>query len=131
MPRAEVVSRENPEDTLYLDEETLDKTKHYRFVQERSSNIAKKRALGYEVVLRSETGVRLLTDGDEEKEPADDKIRVGDTILMMVDKATFDARRKRIQNLAAARLSGVKKDFHNQARQIGVRSLEGEEGEKP
>lgn len=128
-PRAEVESLGSAEDLVALDPTTLDKTKHYRFVQDRRENISKKKARGYEYVLRSEHGVRLLRE-DDDAGSADDLIRVGaDLVLMMCDKAVYKERRKRIDRLTKDRLGSTEKAFGERARKRGVKSLTGDEGE--
>lgn len=116
------------ESAMLLDPDTLDKTKHYRFIQERRENLARRRAQGYELVLRSEHGVRLLSEALAD-ESADDLIRVGDAVLMMCDKNLFKERRNRLSRLATDRLGATEQSFQEGAKRKGVRSLTGEEGE--
>lgn len=126
---AEVTMRGDAEELLQLEESTLDKSKHYRFVQERRENISKKVAQGYEKVLRSVHGVRLLHE-EKGAETADDLIRVGgDLVLMMCDKTTYNARRKKKAKLAQDRLGSTEKSFEERASRRGVKSLTGEQGE--
>lgn len=131
---ASVEDRADPQETVLLDPDSLDNSKHYRFIQERPNNVAKRIQQGYEVVLRSEHGVRLLSDEldtpEEETKTADDKVRVGDTILMMCDKDLYDERRKGATRLANARLGATEEQFRQQARRRGVRSLIDDEGER-
>lgn len=127
MPRAEVVSREDPQDALALDEETLDPDKHYRFCAQR--NIGRRKAQGYEVVLRSDTGVRLLNEDDAVKS-SDDLIRVGDLVLMACSKARFKERRKKLRELTRGRLGSVEQNFKERARKRGAQPLIDNEGER-
>jgi hypothetical protein len=107
--------------SIELDPASLDKGKHYRWVQDRSENIQKRRAQGYEVVLRSE-GVRLLYE-EEKKETADDLLRVGDTVLMACRKEDAKKRLKATQELSQNRLGAVENAFQGTARRKGVRSI--------
>lgn len=127
--RAQVNDRLDPEDALSLDEETLDPNQHYRFVHPR--NMAKRKAQGYEVVLRSATKVRLMSDDPNLKSSsADDLIKVGNTVLMSCDLKRFHERRRAVSRLAKDRLGSSEAKFQTEAKKRGVRSLTGEEGEK-
>lgn len=124
--RAEVIDRQEPDEAMALDSETLDPGKHYRFCHPR--NMARRKSQGYEVVLRSESGVRLRSDDDSVK-TADDLIHFGNLILMSCDKKYFYARRQRVAKLAHDRLSSSEKQFEARAKKRGVRSLTDDEGE--
>lgn len=126
MSRAEVHDRGEIDAMLMLDPDTLDKEKHYRFCQERRENIARRRAQGYEPVLRSEHGVELLSEYQALASTADDMIRVADTILLQCDKSIFNQRRKRIAQLATERLGGSEKSFRERASRRGVSTVSGE-----
>lgn len=126
--RVEVTELVGAEEITRLDPDTLDPTKVYRFLQERRENLARKQALGYELVRRSETSVRLIHEEDGEGS-ADDLIRVGDTVLAMIDKTKYNSRRRQVQNLSAARLGAKEASFKSQAQKRGVRTVTGEEGE--
>jgi len=120
MPIADVSSREDPQDALTLDEETLDPGLHYRFVHPR--NLAKRKAQGYEVVLRSETGVKLMSD-EESVKTADDLVRFGNTILMSCAISKYNERRIKQSKLSAARLGAGESEFQQGAKRRGVRTI--------
>lgn len=128
--RAEVHERLDPQDALALDESTLDPNLHYRFVHPR--NMAKRKVQGYEVVLRSESGVRLMSDDPhlkaKEETSADDLIRVGQTILMACEKKRFNERRRQNALLTQQRLGSSEVKFQQEARKRGVRSITDEGG---
>lgn len=131
MPRATVEGLQPTDELLVLDPSSLDKTKHYRFVQERPGNLARLASKGYEFVSPKEHGVRLASESllaELSVSNAEDRIRVGDTVLMMCDKSKFNERRKQKAQLAQARLS-TEKVFQDQARRRGVKPLVDEEGE--
>ena len=130
MSRASVEDRSESEALLLLDPDTLDPAKHYRFVQFRTENLTRRRLQGYEVVLRSEHGVKLQTDGMLAEDTADDQIRVADTVLMMCDKKLFAERRRRNAVLARDRLGATESSFEDSARRKGVRPIRDNEGEK-
>jgi hypothetical protein len=119
------------EDILALDRRTLDPSKHYRFVQDRRQNVARKISQGYEVVLMSVHKVRLQADTllKETSGGADDQIRVGDTILMQCDKSLHLKRRKGKRDLAEARLGTSDQAFKDGAQKRGVRFVTGDEGD--
>lgn len=131
MPRASVEGLQPTDELLVLDTSSLDKTKHYRFAQERPGNLARMAAKGYEFVSPAEHGVRLASESllaELSVSSAEDRIRVGDTVLMMCDKSKFNERRRQKAGLAQARLS-TEKVFQNEARRRGVRTVIDDEGE--
>lgn len=128
MARAEVQHRLEPTEVQRLDPSTLDSNKHYRFVHPR--NAARRRSQGYEVVLRSESGVKFLwEDGEDVAAVSDDRIRIGESFLMCCKKEVYRARRKMYQELNDRRLGSVEAKFQERARKKGVRSLTGDEEE--
>lgn len=127
MSRAEVRDLSDVDAMLTLDPDTLDPEKHYRFCQERRENVARRTAQGYEPVLRSVHGVKMLAEYETAAATtADDLIRVGDSFLMQCDKTRFKERRNRIGKLAAERLDGSEKSFKDRARRKGVETVTGE-----
>lgn len=115
---AEVTSRaELPEEMQgIVDIDTLRTDKyHYRFVQERPQNMARKRAKGYEPVNGLEEGVELLTG----EVAADGLIRDGDTVLMRVEKARFKKKRQQLRELTEARLSTPVQHFKQKTKGKG------------
>lgn len=123
MARAEVTSMEDPQDLFQLDSETLDPSLHYRFCHSR--NHAKRRAQGYELVLRSESGIKLLNE-DERVKSTDDLIRIGNLFLMACQKEKFQQRRQKVDQISRDRLKSSEKGFEARAKKRGVRSLTGE-----
>lgn len=87
-----------------VDQSTLDPNRHYRFVQDRSANVAKKKIRGYRIESRSQSGIRTLVDLEQ---TADDTIRVADQILMSCPKEGFLRRRQQLAHLAEARLGST------------------------
>lgn len=130
MARADAFERTDPQDALALDESTLDPKLHYRFVNPR--NMGKRKSQGYEVVLRSESEVRLLGDEPaiegEGGGSADDLIRSGQLILMACKKERFEERRKQIDRLSRDRLGSSEARFHQEAKRRRVRSITDEGG---
>ncbi len=124
--RAEVYERLDAENVLSLDPETLDSSLHYRFVEQR--NLARRKSQGYEVVLRSESGVKLQSD-DESMKTADDLIRVGSTVLMACSQTKFKERRAKVAKLAKSRLDSGEQQFEGQAQRRNVRTVTGEKGD--
>jgi len=125
-PRGEVEIMADSQEALLLDPSTLDKTKHYRWVQPHF--VAKRRAQGYEVVLRSVHKVKMLTDSLDLDTP-EDQIKYNDCILMMCPLGYFRERRKRNKQLTDLRLTGPEERFKSQARKSGVRTLTGDDEE--
>lgn len=117
--RVEVEGLEDAQDVLSLDETTLDPELHYRFCHPR--NLARRRAQGYEPVLR-DSGVRLLNDFDD-KETPDGLIRVGNLMLMACPKERFKARRRQVEELTRSRLKSSEQSFEAKARKRGVESI--------
>lgn len=96
-------------DTLNTDEF------HYRFIQERPQNVARKRSMGYIPVLAEEEGVQTITG----EVSADGLIRDGDAILMKVPKERFLQRRRKSKQLTDARLATVDQAFKKKAKGTG------------
>jgi hypothetical protein len=124
----DVEERMDIEDILMVDPSTLDPSLHYRFVQERPRNLARRKIQGYEPVLRTESGVKLIYE-EEGKGSADDLIRVGDTILMACPKDRYKARRSQLAKLTRLRLGSAEDQFKSRAQKKGVRTLTADEGE--
>lgn len=129
---AEAFDRADAQDELELDPETTDPNRVYRWVHRRK--LAKRRKEGYTVELRSSSGIRLMSDDPslpaQAQGHADDQFRVGDLFLMSCPKPRFAARRKQVAQLAEARLGIGTQRFRQKGRKLGVKTLEGEEGEK-
>jgi hypothetical protein len=113
---ARVTPRLDPEIEGIVDRETLDPQYHYRFVQERPQRIARLRAKGYTPVSVSEDGVKTIIGDDE---PADDRIRDGDTILMKVPKDRFTESRKKVAKVTRGRLATPVAQFRKKTRGAG------------
>lgn len=126
MARVEVVSNEDSQDALALDPETLEGGMHYRFC--RPSNIAKRKAQGYTMVLRSETGVKLLNE-ETSVQSVDDLVRVGNLVLMSCAEERFKQRRNKTTQLSRNRLVSAERAFEQRAKKRGVRTLTRDEGE--
>lgn len=126
MSRASVEDRSDIDMMLMLDPDTLDSEKHYRFCQMRAENQARRQVQGYEPVLRSVHGVRLLSEYEGQAASADDLIRIGDCILMQCDKKLFKQRRARIGQLAAERITGAEKAFKDRATRRGAKTVTGD-----
>lgn len=121
---ADVFDRGGEPDITALDPETTDSTMHYRWV--RPANVARRKAQGYDLVLRSVHGVRLLNEENlfpEQK--ADDRIWLGDLVLMVCRKTEAERRKKRDNLLAETRLDSQSQKFLDKARQAGVKAKEG------
>lgn len=115
---AEVNSRaELPEEMEgIVDLDTLNTAEyHYRFVQDRPQNMARKRSKGYKPVLAAEEGVETLTG----EVSADGLIRDGDSVLMKVPRARFEAGRKKIQVFTESRLTAPVQNFKKKTRGAG------------
>lgn len=112
---AEVTSRaelpEEMESIVNLD--TLDtETYHYRFIQDRPQNMARKRSKGYKPVLAAEEGVETITG----EVSADGLIRDGDSVLMRVPRERFEAGRKKIHAFTESRLTAPVQNFKKKAK---------------
>ncbi len=114
---ASVTNRGLPEEMQgILDISTLDTEHyHYRFIQDRPQNIARKRSMGYVNVLAEEEGVKTLT----EEVSADGLIRDGDTILMRVPKDRYKARVAKNRAFTEARLSAPEQAFKKKTKGAG------------
>jgi hypothetical protein len=106
----------DPETLGIVDHETLDPQKHYRFVQDRPQRVARMRAKGYRLVSVSEDGVRTVLEDDE---PADDRIRDGDTVLMCVPKEKFIEGRKKVAKVTRGRMAVPEAQFRKKTRGSG------------
>ena len=99
-----------------VDVNTLDtKNYHYRFIQERPQNMARKKAKGYVPVLAEDEGVELLAG---EVSP-DGVIRDGDSVLMRVPKDRFRQRRKQIAKFTEDRLTAPVQRFKQKTKKAG------------
>lgn len=106
-----VSSRANPEHTLLLDERTLDRSLHYRWVRE--DLVSKRMVQRYRLVSRKEDQVRTILD---EVQPAtDDRIRNGDAVLMCCALDIVAERREGRHELNELRLNGPRRKFRNKA----------------
>lgn len=115
---AEVQSRaELPEGMEgIVDRDTLNTEEyHYRFVQDRPQNMARKRSKGYVPVIAEEEGVKTLT----EEVSADGMIRDGDSILMRVPLDRFKKRRKQLADFTESRLTAPVQNFMKKAKGSG------------
>ena len=114
---ASVVNRGLPEELQSIvDLDTLDtETYHYRFIQERPQNVARKRSMGSIHLIAEEEGVKTITG----EVAADGLIRDGDSILMRVPKARFEDRRKKSKKFTDSRLATVDQQFKKKAKGTG------------
>lgn len=110
---AESASIPDNEVEHYIDEETTDPEKHYRFVQKRPQRLARLKHKGYEIVKSSVHGVQPIVEG---MLTAEDTIEDGDTILMMVDKTRFLEGREKLANLNRQRMAAPKAQFRRKTR---------------
>lgn len=126
---ASVVSRADPQAVQLLDEETLDPNMTYRWVQNSPLQVAKRRSQGYRLVSREDDDVRTIV---EPEKSADDYIYNGDSVLMCCDTTIVNARRKRVSEIANARLGAPVAEFKRGHQDSGARNskvLVDEEGE--
>lgn len=100
----EVQDLYDPEESLILDPDSLDPNKHYRFVQDRPENMARKRHAGYQVVSRSKDKVKTIAETDG---AADDTIRVGDSVLMWIPAGRYAARKSRKEQYVNDRIEAT------------------------
>jgi hypothetical protein len=115
-----VQDRTEPELALVLDPDSLDKNLHYRFVDDRPTNVARKKALGYRVVSRTKDKVRTAI---ELEHTSDDTIRHADMILMCAPKEKVLERRRGRRELVKSRLQATEDNFKEKvakARASGV-----------
>lgn len=117
----------DPVESALLDSDTLDPDMHYRFVLRSPTRLAQARAKGYTEVSRAD-GVKTLYDS------ADDDgtgvIMHGSRVLMCIPKAKHEARERRKQSVANARLRSPVETVKSKARRAGVKVLEGDKGSK-
>lgn len=107
----------NPEELpSIVDLESLNTEEfHYRFIQDRPQNVARKRSMGYIPVLAEEDGVQTITG----EVSADGLIRDGDSILMKVPRERYEQRRKKSKQLTDSRLATVDQSFKKKAKGTG------------
>jgi hypothetical protein len=99
---AEVEDRRHLSDSDILDERTLRKDMHYRFVQVRPTSIARAKLRGYRIVKPSETEEKTLYS--QEDATPEDVIQHGDRVLMAVPKRVHADNRRRVKEMAETRL---------------------------
>ncbi len=116
---------DNMEATFALDQDTVLDGKHYRWVKETTTRVARHKMLGYRLVDR-EDGVATEIEGDQ---AGDGRIRNGDSILMVCDKARVVARRKGYEDLAAFRTKRSGDEVQSNAKKKGLRSFRASPGE--
>jgi hypothetical protein len=111
---ASVRNRAEIQDELksIVDMDTLDTENfHYRFVQERPQNMARKKSLGYTPVIEDD-GVHTILG----ETSADGLIRDGDAVLMKVPKDRFKQRRVKSRKFGEARLAAPEQSFKSKAK---------------
>lgn len=108
-----VSDRSDAEEALILDPASLNPNLHYRFVQDRPNNVAKKKANGYRMVSRSKDGVKTLIQLEK---TADDTIRHADMVLMCTTKAHYEKRRGNRRRLVHDRLEATHEQFKQRVR---------------
>jgi len=121
----EVRERRHESESAILDEDTLDKGMHYRFIQTRPAAVARAKLKGYRVVKPSEDGVKTLYD--QEDADAEDVIKHGDRILMAVPKARHQKHRKDVRDLATSRIKSVEAKTRQLAREAKIKIHDKEE----
>lgn len=109
---------------LELNPETLDPTKHYRWVRESPLKIGKAKMRGYEVV-HQDDGVQTLAGFIDDA--GDGIMRIGDVILMSCPLPGYRARKRAQLKFANARLAAPAKQFKKNARRRRVRILKEED----
>jgi hypothetical protein len=119
MTNIEATSRRHPKESAVLDEETLDPSMQYRFIQERPTAISRAKLKGYRVVRPSEDGVK--TRFGQEDEPAEDIIKHGDRILMAIPKASHHQHRSDLKKSAIQRLSSNEQRVRQLARENKIK----------
>jgi hypothetical protein len=124
-----VESRADPQEVLVLDETTLDRNLHYRWVQNDPRSIAKRSGQGYRFVSRKDDKVKMLIENGI---PPDDRFYHMDTVLMCCERKRFTERRDRNREISAMRLRSPVSKFQQEHAASGVRNskvLVDEEGE--
>jgi hypothetical protein len=122
----EVVVTENRDvnSLLELDPDTLDATRHYRWIRESPLNVGKAKMKGYTLVNAAD-GVKTMTGFTDDT--GDGLMRIGDVILMSCPLDAWRARKRASLNFANARLSAPAKQFKKNARRRQVRILNEED----
>lgn len=115
-------------DPLDIDPTSQDPQMHYRWTSPRK--IRQRRAQGYEIVSRSESGVRLLYEGEEQQKGADDTFTVNGMVLMACPLELWQRRERARNNLTRARLGTAEQGFINKARRKGVRITKQDQDEE-
>lgn len=100
--------RVDAEEALLLDPDSLDSSKYYRWVQSRPQNIAKKKAMGFQLVSKKSSGVKSLVDLER---TVDDTIRFSDSVLMCCPKDRYLRRRSQKQTVIRDRLEATSQRF--------------------
>lgn len=107
-------------DGTALDPATIDPTLHYRWVQNRPANIAKKKMRGYRIVSRSKDKVRPLVDFGES---VDDSFRFGDLILMVTTMDNYRSRVTAKRRMITERLDSTKQRLAEKVEQLKSQGL--------
>lgn len=123
----EAKSRRHPSESAILKEDTLDPKLHYRFVQQRPTQVSRYKLKGYRVVRPSEDGVETLYD--QEDKPAEDIIKHGDRVLMAIPKPKYHQLAARVKERAISRLQTNEEKFRSTAKRRGVKIHDKDEGD--
>jgi hypothetical protein len=115
----ETFDRRHPSESSLLNHETLDDSFHYRFIQERPTQVARAKLKGYKIVRPSETGEETIFE--QEDADAQDIIKHGDRILMKIPKKGHLQHRERTRERALNRLRTPDQKVRAQAKERGIK----------
>lgn len=104
---------------LGLDPDTIDKSRHYRWVNRSSVKLARARMKGYQIV-RKDDGVTPLVDVETGPDGA---IIAGDLVLMSTDKATFQRRKQKEVEVALLRTQRAGDDTLRHGKRLGIKTF--------
>lgn len=107
-------------DFTTLDPATMEPGVTYRWVQNRPTNVARKRMRGYRVCSYSKDKIRPYA---ELPQTADDTIAYGDLILMQTSTENYNARSKHKARMVEERLESTKQRLRDKVEQAQAKGL--------
>lgn len=126
LPKVEVrnLEHDNIQTLLELDQETLDGTRHYRWVRADPRKMGNAKIKGYSIVPKDgEVRTRALYLDDT----ADNTMRIQDVVLMSCPLDSWRDRKRAQIKKSNARLAAPKKQFKKNARARRVKILNEED----
>jgi hypothetical protein len=114
---------------LALDPDTLDPTRHYRWVRCRADehllSVQKHKLAGYQLELMREGGPRTVVEPDRHP---DNRIAIGDLVLMSCPQSLYDERERERLARNEMLLASTSAQTEQTAREKGVSIIKDKEG---